>query len=236
MTDNTDWDADVSAQSDWESDPSCPKCGSTVDCLGELFDDGTSEGEYECDCGIKLRVEAEYDVSYCLWYEPPTDEEIASEFAAMLARVRSHLSWKAQEPELRRKKELRDQRKAAAAPDWASYDWPSWIPPDLRESIQKFWSMDWGRGPFEWEEDWRSDTPPLGTQVSMGLGSCHEAHGRYVHAWNNMGRVIDANGYIHYCSVQGSDDSGPILLPSSQYSTRTRVPNVAETNRTDPTR
>lgn len=88
---------------------------------------------------------------------------------------------------------------------WTDYPWPSWIPPKIREQIESFWAVDWGRGPKAWIDNCRdrySGHPPIGTLVTcQSIGGRETFRGRWVPAWNNMGRVVLADGTFGYSST-----------------------------------
>ena len=78
------------------------------------------------------------------------------------------------------------------------WDWPDWVPDDVREEIEQFWSSSMGRSP----DDWRRSAvehgmPELGQRVRMqtivGSGI---VEGRFVHAWNNIGRIVMDGGAV----------------------------------------
>lgn len=90
---------------------------------------------------------------------------------------------------------------------WAEFAWPEWVPAKLRASIENFWCADWGRGPDDWERSARGEhAPALGAEVIARDFHGTWRQGRYVHAWNNIGRVVDEAGNV-YCV--GSSDCMP---------------------------
>jgi len=84
-----------------------------------------------------------------------------------------------------------------APPTWDEVVWPNWVPVRIREQIKSFWSC-FGRIPDDYDAAKRGNNnkaPPFGALVMVkprrGDGWwC----GRYVHAWNNMGRVVRNDG------------------------------------------
>ncbi|CCJ07042.1 DUF5131 family protein [Methylocystis sp. SC2] len=88
--------------------------------------------------------------------------------------------------------------------DWADFDWPSWVPEIVQKQVMDFWRKDWNRGPSAWlRSSIENGHPPLGT-----IGKYHVVRngeplveGRFVHAWNNIGRVIDEAGNVHCVSA-----------------------------------
>lgn len=79
---------------------------------------------------------------------------------------------------------------------WSEYEWPGWVPQRVRDQLEEFWREDWNRGPDAWLEDAdlrREEEPQFGERVYM------ERHGtiyvgRWLHCWNNMGRLITDDG------------------------------------------
>jgi hypothetical protein len=72
----------------------------------------------------------------------------------------------------------------------------------VREEVQEFWSDDiGGRGPDGWEANARdpyNHAPELGARVeARGFGAGQAwVSGRYVHAWNNIGRIVLDDGSV----------------------------------------
>lgn len=90
---------------------------------------------------------------------------------------------------------------------WDDYAWEDWIPLSTREHIEKFWGPKMGRGPYEWLRDHvNQGMPRTGSRVTverepLGWGSVDKmtppgagVTGRYVHCWNNIGRLITDEG------------------------------------------
>lgn len=73
---------------------------------------------------------------------------------------------------------------------WNEFAWPDWVPVYVRTSIEGFWSESMGRSPKKWGEDAiRNGAPDPEKIVEI------EGHkGRYIHCWNNMGRIIKDDG------------------------------------------
>jgi protein gp37 len=93
---------------------------------------------------------------------------------------------------------------SAAPKSWADWVWPEFVPIRVREQIQDFWSEDWGRGPRAWLANMSEQgAPPFGAVVTMGNGfgpNPEPVTGRYVHAWNNIGRLVLDDGEFAYTS------------------------------------
>lgn len=86
---------------------------------------------------------------------------------------------------------------------WAAFAWPDWVPESVRREIESFWSEDLGRGPAAWEENARdryNHSLPLGTPV-LAVDRGLWFSGRFVHAWNNMGRVVRCTGKVDYVAT-----------------------------------
>jgi hypothetical protein len=91
---------------------------------------------------------------------------------------------------------------AEKRPTWSEYRWPDWVPLEVRQQIERFWSDKNGRGPEEWEKNAtaRTTTARRWAPKSTGLRSAVKrtvVSGRYVHRWNNIGCVVKADG-THY--------------------------------------
>lgn len=96
---------------------------------------------------------------------------------------------------------------------WAEYVWPDWVPAEVREQIESFWSEQHGRSPREWEKSCReyyNGHPTLGTRVTCesdakwwrdSRSSDVPIEGRWVPCWNNIGRLITDNGVVHVRST-----------------------------------
>ncbi len=85
----------------------------------------------------------------------------------------------------------------AAPATWSDVAWPAWVPPELRAEIATFWSEAWHRGPKAYAAQFATNYARrvgFGERVSgRDLGKKPIA-GRYVHAWNNIGRVVRDDG------------------------------------------
>jgi len=99
--------------------------------------------------------------------------------------------------------------------------WEDWVPQSLRDEIEKFWGVDLSRSPLDREKSRDShNAPPDGTRVSYINDQDERLTGRYVHAFNNMGRIVGENGSVKVCccslkefKIVESKDNG--LLPTS---------------------
>lgn len=92
---------------------------------------------------------------------------------------------------------------------WEEVEWPEWVPQEVRDQIVGFWT--WHGPPAEWalsavREAARHTLPPkFGETVLVrpragpnGAMVC----GRWIHAWNNMGRVVRPDG-TYMCPSYG---------------------------------
>ena len=82
---------------------------------------------------------------------------------------------------------------------WDDWDWEAegfaWVPEKVREQIVGFWSCCTGRSPRTWLENARENrSPAMGDVVTLSAGGKTTATGRFVHCWNNMGRVVTSDG------------------------------------------
>lgn len=91
---------------------------------------------------------------------------------------------------------------------WRKMDWPDWVPSALRSEIEQFWSFH--GGPEGWlacQDGNGSGVPWLrrpafgarGQYRVVGPGNTTVV-GRYVHAWNNIGRVVTDDGRVEVVS------------------------------------
>jgi hypothetical protein len=95
---------------------------------------------------------------------------------------------------------------------WSEFTWPDWVPVKVQGEVESFWDDRIGRGPDQWEANARdvyNHAPPFGELVRMRrmLGRPSEGFvvGRYVHAWNNIGRLVLEDGTVaHVSSAPGS--------------------------------
>jgi hypothetical protein len=84
-----------------------------------------------------------------------------------------------------------------AAKRWSEFRWPEWVPAEVRGQIESFWSEAYGRNPQQWIEnsyDRYNHAPSFGERVRLRFGGERWVEGRYVHCWNNVGRVVEDGG------------------------------------------
>ncbi|MFG2412330.1 DUF5131 family protein [Streptomyces goshikiensis] len=91
-----------------------------------------------------------------------------------------------------------------APTSWADWTWPEWIPASVREAVEGFWGADQYRTPRDWMRNMHEQqAPAFGARVTTddGFGpDPKQVTGRYVHAWNNIGRLIRDDGTVAYTS------------------------------------
>lgn len=94
---------------------------------------------------------------------------------------------------------------ASEAPrTWSEWTWPNWVPAEVRQSIEGFWGPECGRTPRDWIQDMHQQgAPAFGSIVRLRDGFGPKAPwvtGRFVHAWNNIGRLVRDDGTFTYTS------------------------------------
>lgn len=86
---------------------------------------------------------------------------------------------------------------------WADFDWPEWVPDDLRKQVERFWAEDFGRSPKAWVQNMHSNSaPPTGVRsdVCLFANRGQTTNGRFLFCWNNIGRVELEDGSWRGCS------------------------------------
>jgi hypothetical protein len=96
-----------------------------------------------------------------------------------------------------------------AKAQWEAFAWPDWVTTELRQTIaQDFWGSRHD-GPEEWLRSAdRNHAPTFGARVAINSRDwvCYPSDpdavliGRFVYCWNNIGRIVDAKGAVHFCS------------------------------------
>jgi hypothetical protein len=83
---------------------------------------------------------------------------------------------------------------------WADYSWPAWVPAGVRDQVEEFYSESMGRGPRSWMQSAIGEgAPNFGAVVTLERIVGHEKRtGRFVFAWNNIGRVVHDDGSFSY--------------------------------------
>ncbi len=94
--------------------------------------------------------------------------------------------------------ERRDDLASAAPKTWAGWTWLGWVPAGVRNEAGRFWAGNYGRGPRAWLRGMQvQHAPDFGTTVTLGAGFAVNpppAPGCHVHAWNDIGRLVIADG------------------------------------------
>lgn len=84
---------------------------------------------------------------------------------------------------------------------WSEFEWEDWIPEGVRTLIQDFWKEGIGRGPHTWMAgSIQQGSPGIGARVVMQGYDKEDVSGRYVHCWNNIGRVVRDDGTYAFVS------------------------------------
>lgn len=104
---------------------------------------------------------------------------------------------------------------ATALATWAQLVWPEWVPPKVRQEVADFWSENFGRSPADWlrsvDDPYNGPFPRFGDVAEMydvGPGD-RRVVGRYVHCWNNIGRLIGDEGAVHVVSGRALEPLPP---------------------------
>lgn len=91
----------------------------------------------------------------------------------------------------------------AAPVSWDLVVWPEWVPVEVRTQIAAFWGC-FGRRPRDYVEQHRTNyanAPCFGERVRLRRLFDGFVEGRYVHAWNNIGRVVRDDGVVECVST-----------------------------------
>lgn len=102
---------------------------------------------------------------------------------------------------------------------WADFTWPEWVPAKVRLEIESFWSWEaYKRTPREWAANAVQNEGGIELGSLVGVDNTtylggkevrpvndYRAYrtGRFVHAWNNMCRVVYDDGTFDYASYNG---------------------------------
>lgn len=96
--------------------------------------------------------------------------------------------------------------KALYCQSWDEYDWPDWVPVEIREQIKSFWGPKSKRKPKQWVDNAvQNKAPKMGIRIrTNAIGTrANKVTGKFIFAWNNIGRLILENGEYIVC---GWDD------------------------------
>lgn len=94
---------------------------------------------------------------------------------------------------------------AVSALSWSEFQWEEWVPLDVRSQVMRFWSDERPtyRSPKAWAENAKqNNAPKMGQRVRCQTLSREWDEGRYVHAWNNIGRLVHEDGTFSYVGCQ----------------------------------
>ena len=108
-----------------------------------------------------------------------------------------------------------------AYPDkWADFDWPSWVPGELRKQVESFWSDGevYRRSPRQWAANAVQNCGGIQLGAVVGLDDKFYKNstvvrpkehpdnffiGRFIHMWNNICCVVAEDGSFHWSSYGG---------------------------------
>lgn len=124
------------------------------------------------------------------------------------------LKWEREHPEEVAREKAALEARAHAARDgrcpwttgqppetWDAVEWPEWVPESVRQGVSRFWGERSGSSPADYERSMAYERiPRFGEVVTLSM-SGESVTGRYVHAWNNIGRVVDDAGNVHCVST-----------------------------------
>ncbi|WP_043620424.1 phage Gp37/Gp68 family protein [Ensifer sp. ZNC0028] len=80
---------------------------------------------------------------------------------------------------------------------WDTFSWPQWVPEKVRKQVEDFWRTEYGRGPDAWlRSAIENGQHPMGTAGSYQRCTSKQEliEGRFIPAWNNIGRVVTEDG------------------------------------------
>ena len=92
---------------------------------------------------------------------------------------------------------------------WANFRFPEWVPEKVKAEIKSFWSEEYGRGPAAWLENAEHNKSPWnGDRVRVhGVGPGSPlVTGRWIFAWNNIGRLLADDGSVMCVSLIGNPE------------------------------
>lgn len=92
---------------------------------------------------------------------------------------------------------------ASKAPEtWDEFPWPDWVPKRVIELIQDFWGPPNRREPKDYLQDClHQGGPPFGMRVCQQDEGKPDVKGRWIHCWNNIGRIITDEGVAEFASI-----------------------------------
>src|SRR6266487_2442039 len=85
-----------------------------------------------------------------------------------------------------------------------NFEWPAWVPDAIRREVERFWAGN----DQDWTENAKvNNAPEMGSIVSLRKLCCEElVEGRFVFAWNNIGRVVYEDGTFEYVAFESPQD------------------------------
>lgn len=187
-------------ESDWDSsEVSCPVCGWSFGDLYEHEDADELECE-ECDAVLILSVDHSVDYKLTAYKRSEAELEALAEESLRMAARYEQISVESRVRAAEEKKRV----DALNLPErWSDYDWPGWVPESVRNEIERFHSrpQGWGYG----QARAYNYALPMGSHHVLCGDSCHEFEGRYIHCWNNMGRIVTERGevFVVSCGPKG---------------------------------
>lgn len=104
-----------------------------------------------------------------------------------------------------------------APASWDLVQWPTWVPPEVRHQVADFWGPKCGRKPKDYAESilrYPDEIPAFGERVRLRVSGSRWVEGRYVHAWNNIGRVVRDDGSVGVVSICDYPNVIPAASPA----------------------
>jgi hypothetical protein len=99
-------------------------------------------------------------------------------------------------------------KQVIANQNWDNFHWPEWVPDDVKTQIMGFWGERCTRCLADYIEGMVDNNAPLfGLRVRIGDFQERPVEGRFVYAWNNVARVVDDEGNVHYCGIDNFEVS-----------------------------
>lgn len=85
---------------------------------------------------------------------------------------------------------------------WEDFTWPSWVLPEIAKQIKEFYSSKMGRSPLIWHTSAiQNHAPKFGIRIRIEDFQNKIVCGRFVFAWNNIGRLVDDNAKVQYVCI-----------------------------------
>ena len=124
-----------------------------------------------------------------------------------------------------------EMEKAIFAKSWNEYEWPEWVPVEVRQQIESFWGEQNKRYPKQWVDNAvENKAPKFGARIRVRDIRGNLSSGKFIFAWNNIGRLISETGEIIYCGFDGFEVSRDLMwqkpLPQDYQSFTTATVTV----------